>query len=148
MLFFALMVSIALVATGVQVAAGSFDLAASLRWGMALALIPIGFDHLRNPQRYLPMMPPMLPWHGFLVAFTGLCEIAGGVGLLVPPLRWTAGLLLAIYFVGVFPANIYVAVAGKNVQGMPSARWYYWVRLLFQPPVVLWALLAGEMIKI
>ena len=148
MLFFALMVAIALVATGVQVAAGSFDLAASLRWGMALALIPIGFDHLRNPQRYLPMMPPMLPWHGFLVAFTGLCEIAGGVGLLVPPLRWTAGLLLAIYFVGVFPANIYVAVAGKNVQGMPSARWYYWVRLLFQPPVVLWALLAGEVIKI
>ena len=71
MLFFALMIAIALVAAGVQFATGGFDLAASLRWGMALALIPIGFDHLRNPQRYLPMMPPMLPSHGFLVAFTG-----------------------------------------------------------------------------
>ena len=147
MLFFALMIAIALVAAGVQFATGGFDLAASLRWGMALALIPIGFDHLRNPQRYLPMMPPMLPSHGFLVAFTGWCEIAGGVGLLVPSLRWTAGFLLAIYFVCVFPANIYVAVAGKSVQGMPSARWYYWVRLLFQPPVVLWALLAGGVIE-
>ena len=31
------------------------------------------------------MIPPALrPWAPFLVAFTGLCELAGGVGIVLP----------------------------------------------------------------
>jgi uncharacterized membrane protein len=147
MLFFALMIAIALGAGCVLWLAGVPDLAASMRWGMSLALLLAGADHLKNPQRYLPMMPAFLPLHGVLVAFTGVCEIAGGLGLLVPPVRWLAGVMLAVYFVCVFPANVNVALTGGRVEGMPQAHWYYWVRLLFQPLVVWWALFAAEVIR-
>ncbi len=54
--------------------------------------------------------------------------------------------MLAIYFVCVFPANIKNAVEGVVVEGLPTASWYYWVRLLFQPLAFWWALRASEVI--
>jgi hypothetical protein len=35
---------------------------------------------------------------------------------------------------------------GLSTEGLPSARWYYWVRLLFQPIAVWWPLYAAEII--
>jgi uncharacterized membrane protein len=40
---------------------------------------------------------------------TGVAEIAGGIGLLVPTTRPVAGILLAVFLVCVFPANAYAA---------------------------------------
>jgi uncharacterized membrane protein len=54
--------------------------------------------------------------------------------------------MLAIYFLCVFPANIKNAIEGLAVEGLPSAGWYYWVRLLFQPLVIWWALYASAII--
>jgi uncharacterized membrane protein len=119
---------------------------ASMRLGMALALWFAGTDHLLTTERYLPMMPPALPAPVALVLFTGLCEIAGGLGLLLPQTRKLAGIMLAMYFVGVFPANVLNAVAGLNVDGVPSATWYLWARLLLQPLFVWWALKASDVI--
>ncbi len=113
---------------------------------MAVALLLVGSDHLLNPQRYLPMMPDVLPYHLELVLFTGLCELAGAIGLLLPRWRRWAALALALYFVCVFPANIKNAVEGLDVEGLPAATWYYWLRLPLQPLIILWALYAGELI--
>ena len=65
---------------------------------------------------------------------------------IVPATRRLAGIMLAIYFVCVFPANIKNAVEGLSVDGLPSAQWYYWLRLLFQPVAIWWALRASEVI--
>jgi uncharacterized membrane protein len=93
------------------------------------------------------MLPDVVPWKPETVLFTGLCEIAGGLGLLVPRLRRLAGVMLAIYFVCVFPANIQNALnGGAGLVGLPAAPWYYWVRLAFQPLVIWWALRAAEVI--
>jgi uncharacterized membrane protein len=150
MLFFALIALITLVAWlasrfGLP---GLDDWGARMRWGLALALIFTGIDHLVNPGRYLPMMPAFLPLHSEIVLFTGLCELAGAVGLLIPRLRHLAGIMLAIYFVCVFPANIKNAVEGLSVEGLPSANWYYWVRLAFQPLVIWWTLYAAGVIDL
>jgi uncharacterized membrane protein len=117
-----------------------------MRVGLALALIFTGIDHLVTPARYLAMMPGFVPFHREVVFFTGLCELAGAIGLMVPRLRWLAGVTLAIYFVAVFPANIKNAVEGLSVEGLPAAQWYYWVRLLFQPLVIWWTLYAARVI--
>ena len=122
------------------------DWSACMRWGMAAALIFFGTDHLLTTERYLPMLPSFLPAPEAVVQFTGLCEIAGAVGLLVPRFRRLAGIMLAIYFVCVFPANIKNAIDGLDVEGLPQAGWYYWVRLLFQPVAIWWALRAAEVI--
>jgi uncharacterized membrane protein len=92
------------------------------------------------------MIPAYLPLDAEIVLFTGVCELAGALGILVPQLRWLAGIMLAIYFVCVFPANIKNAVEGLTVEGLPSAGWYYWVRLAFQPLVIWWTLYATEII--
>ncbi|NQD91658.1 DoxX family membrane protein [Pseudomonas sp. CrR25] len=117
-----------------------------MRLAMVLALMLAGSDHLLNPQRYLPMMPEVLPYHLELVLFTGVCELAGAVGLLLPRWRRYAAMALALYFVCVFPANLKNALDGLNVEGLPAATWYYWLRLPFQPLIICWALYAGGLL--
>lgn len=117
---------------------------ARMRIAMALALLLVGIDHWLTPERYLAMMPDYVPLHRPLVLFTGACEIAGALGLLLPATRRLAGWALALYFLCVFPANLHNALQGLDVAGLPQAGWYYWVRLPFQPLIIAWALYAGE----
>ncbi len=70
--------------------------------------------------------------------------MALGVALLLrQPWRRRAGLSLAAYLVAVFPANVYVAVAGVDVDGQPGG-WYPWLRLPLQALFVAWALWSTE----
>ena len=71
-----------------------------------------------------------------LVQFTGLCEIAGGIGLLTP-LRPVAAIALIVFLVAVFPANAYAA---RNPEKFGKAAFPFWPRLAAQ--VALIALLA------
>ena len=148
MLFFVFILTATLVARllGLLGVPGMTDWTSSMRWGMAAALVFFGIDHLLTPDRYLPMIPSVLPYPAEIVLLTGLCELAGAIGLLVPRTRRLAGIMLAIYFVCVFPANIKNAVEGVVVDGLPTSSWYYWVRLLFQPVAIWWALRASEVI--
>jgi uncharacterized membrane protein len=99
-----------------------------------------GTDHFLNSGRYVPMIPPMLPAPLALVYISGLFELLGATGLLVRRYRRWAGLGLAALLVAVFPANIYVAVSGGSIEGTTSNPVYYWVRLLFQPVFIAWAI--------
>ena len=119
---------------------------ARMRLALAAALVFAGIDHWLTPERYLPMMPDYLPWHLPLVLFTGTCEIAGALGLLLPRTRRLAAALLALYFVCVFPANLHNALNGLTVDGLPQEQWYYWLRLPFQPLIILWTLYAGGLL--
>lgn len=149
MLFFALIGSATLLAAvaGRLGIAALRDWPARMRVGMAAALLLIGVDHFATVDRYLAMMPGFVPWPRAVVLLTGSCEIAGALGLLVPQLRRLAGPMLALYFVCVFPANVQNALAGGGIEGLPAASWYYWVRLLFQPLAIWWALYAAEAIR-
>jgi uncharacterized membrane protein len=149
MFFFALLALLAVVASGLHHARvpGLDTWPARMRLAMALALFFVGTDHWLNPQRYVPMMPPWVPLHLESVLFTGAAEIAGGLGLLIPKVRRLAGLMLAIYFIAVFPANIHNALNGLAVDGLPQAGWYYWARLPFQPLAIWWALYAAELVR-
>jgi uncharacterized membrane protein len=149
MLFFVFILTATLVARllGLLGVPGMTDWTSSMRWGMAAALVFFGIDHLLTPDRYLPMIPSVLPYPAEIVLLTGLCELAGAIGLLVPRTRRLAGIMLAIYFVCVFPANIKNAVEGVVVEGLPSASWYYWIRLLFQPLAIWWALRASGVLS-
>ena len=144
MLFFALLVVLTLLALLIP---GVQGWPARMRLALALSLFFIGSDHWINPQRYLAMMPPWIPLHLELVLFTGAAEIAGGLGLLLPNFRRLAGLMLALYFVAVFPANLHNALNGLAVEGLPQAGWYYWLRLPFQPLAIWWALFSAQLIR-
>lgn len=88
----------------------------ALRIALAIVFVGAGVSHfLPAVQRTMAaMIPPALRRGGLwsprtLVIVTGLCEVAGGVGLLVEPTRVAAGVALAVFLVAVFPANAYAA---------------------------------------
>jgi len=83
---------------------------------LAAVFVGMGVAHFRpGPRRVMAkMIPPAMRWTGalrpeVLVAVTGVCEIAGGIGLLIPATRVLAAVLLAVFLVAVFPANAYAA---------------------------------------
>ena len=117
-----------------------------MRWAMAIGYVGFGFFHLVASDRFLPILPPLVPFPIAVILFTGVCEIVGGLGLLVPATRRWAGGALAVYAVCVFPANLYHAYGHVVVPGLPDGWWYHGPRLLAQPVFVWWALYAGEVI--
>ncbi|UNK80042.1 hypothetical protein MNQ96_02790 [Sphingopyxis granuli] len=145
MIFFIMLAMITAISCLVQfIGSGSVAVPSAMQWGMSLSLIFFGIDHLRTPGRYLPMLPAIVPAPRKVVLVTGLCELAGAIGLAIPALRNPAAWALAVYFVCVFPANIKNAIKCLDADGLPSARAYYWFRLLLQPIAVWWPLYAAE----
>ncbi len=109
-------------------------------FALAFGFLISGTLHFTGPERFLAMMPPWLPWHLALVYISGVSELLGAVGLMIPRTRRLAGIGLAALLMAVFPANIYVAMSGGSVEGLPEAGWYYWLRLPFQFVFIAWAL--------
>ena len=66
------------------------------------------------------MIPPGVPSPMGMVYFTGLCEIAGAIGLLVPRTRRAAAVALIVFFLAILPANIHAARAGLTLAGKPG----------------------------
>ena len=110
---------------------------------LAVFYLAAGVFHLRAPGGFLRIMPPGIPFPEAVVALTGVCEILGAVGLLLPQTRRLAGVMLALYALCVWPANIYHAFWGIHVPPLPDSWWYHGPRLAFQPVLIWAALYAG-----
>jgi len=75
-----------------------------------------------------------------MVYLSGLGEIAGGIGLLIPALRRAAAWGLVILLVAVFPANVYMAMERVPVTGHPLPALLLWARLPLQAVLIWWVL--------
>jgi uncharacterized membrane protein len=70
------------------------------------------------------MVPPWVPSPRRIVMWTGILEILGAVGILIPETRFVAGICLIAFLVAVFPANIHAAKTGATVAGRaPTSLW-------------------------
>ena len=80
-----------------------------------------------------------------MIRLTGVAELLGAAGLLIPQLRKAAGVGLALYALCVWPANVKHALdALEPGGGLPLSWLYHGPRLLLQP-VIIWACLwVGE----
>ena len=116
------------------------------RWLIVLLYLVAGFLHVLLPAPFLKITPPWVPMPALVIWLTGLCEIAGALGLLIAPLRQPAALGLALYAVAVFPANINHAMLDLSTH-TGLGLWYHAPRLVFQPVLVWAALFAGELIS-
>ncbi len=111
-----------------------------MRGAAGLAFIVASLPHFVTPERYLPMMPAALPWPIPLIYLSGLAELAGGVGLLLPRYKVAAAWGLVVLLVAIFPANINAALTGGQAAGLPTSPWYLWLRLPFQVVFIWWVL--------
>jgi uncharacterized membrane protein len=114
-----------------------------LRIALALVFAGMGISHfvpsVRRGMR--AMIPPALRRPGFpspaaLVAFTGVCELAGAIGIAAPWqllglewVRWLAGAALVVFLIAVFPANAYAAA---HPEKFGRAAFPFWPRFLAQ----------------
>lgn len=113
---------------------------------LAAAFFAAGVLHLVAPGGFIAITPAWVPFAREVIAVTGVCEIAGAIALLMPRLRKAAGIMLALYALCVFPANIRHAVDGVAIGGVVLGPAYHVPRLLFQPVIIWWALWAGTVI--
>jgi uncharacterized membrane protein len=94
---------------------------AAVRVGLAAMLLLTSSAHFTSMRHDLvKMVPPAVPAPMAMIYFTGVCEIAGAIGLLVPRLRVAAAWCLLAMFVALLPANIHAARAGVQFQGEPA----------------------------
>ncbi|MFF0991414.1 DoxX family protein [Kocuria nitroreducens] len=93
----------------------------ALRGGLSVMFLVTGVSHFVGLREDLvAMVPPVLPDPELLVTVTGVLELAGAVGLLLPrTAAWAAG-GLALLMVAMFPANVYAATAGLTLSGEPA----------------------------
>ncbi|MBI1916252.1 MAG: DoxX family protein [Planctomycetes bacterium] len=110
---------------------------ALLRIVLAFFFVGAGVLHFVRPKLYLEIMPPYLPWHRELVYLSGVFEITGGLGILVPSLRRAAGWGLIALLVAVFPANVQMFLDALAT-GWTAKTVIALVRLPLQIPLILW----------
>jgi uncharacterized membrane protein len=85
----------------------------------------------------IAMVPPALPRPDVLVFITGVAELAGAVGLLVPATAYWAALGLIVLMVLMLPANISAARRGVPLRGRRATP--LWLRVPMQALFIVWA---------
>ena len=107
---------------------------------LAAFLLFAGVGHFINLEDFLAQVPPWMPWPTAVVYVSGVIEITLGLALLfLTRRRALVGWVVAAFFIVVFPGNIWQFLEGRTAFGLDTdvARF---VRLLFQPLLVIWAL--------
>ena len=89
-------------------------------YAIATLFIGAGIAHFTHEAFFVRIVPPSLPNPRLLVQLSGIAEIAGGIGVLVPALRRGAGLGLVALLIAVFPANLYMALEPERFADIAS----------------------------
>ncbi|MBC8089302.1 MAG: DoxX family protein [Phycisphaerae bacterium] len=95
-----------------------------------------GIGHFVKPEPFERIVPDWIPQARLMVYMSGVAELAGAIGLLVPSLRKAAGWGLIALLIAVFPANINMLQLARAEN---ADAWYQaalWIRLPLQPLLV------------
>ncbi|MEU4478558.1 DoxX family membrane protein [Micromonospora sp. NPDC023966] len=92
----------------------------ALRVGLALMFLLTASAHfLSRRADLIAMVPPRLPRPGLLVTLTGVLELLGALGLLLPATARPAAAGLALLMLAMFPANVSAARRELTLAGRP-----------------------------
>ena len=129
-----------LVVYGGNTLIGNRRLSLSLVGRIALAamLVVTGIAHFTNTDLMVAMMPDIIPAKREMVYFTGVCELAGAIGLLWNRTSRLAAIMLVLFFVMVLPANIAGSFKRVELGGMENGPAYLWFRVPLQIFLIWW----------
>lgn len=103
-----------------------------------------GTMHFLIPRFYEETIPDKLsPWRRELVVWSGVAEILGGLGVMVPKARRLASWWSVATLVAVFPANVHMALHPERYR-IPGGKAALYLRLPLQAAVIAWAWAAGR----
>ena len=120
-----------------------------LQLSLGAFLISAGISHLgSNRTEFLAQVPTWLPLNGdFVVVASGIVEITLGISLITTTFilkqyRKQIGIVVAIFFILIFPGNINQYVNKIDAFGLDTDQKRL-IRLFFQPLLVIWAVWAS-----
>ncbi|WP_145085486.1 DoxX family protein [Anatilimnocola aggregata] len=109
---------------------------AASKYLLAILMIGVGILHFVQPEFFVKIMPPYLPFHLELVYLSGFFEAAMGLLLLVPRTSGMAAWGIIALLIAVFPANIYLY---QHQELLPASPMVHFLRLPLQGVFILWA---------
>lgn len=89
-----------------------------------------GIGHFVKQDFFLSIVPPYIPWPVAAVEVSGVFEILGAIGVLLPATRRAAGIGLFLLTLAVTPANVWMLQHPELYPDFPA--WALKVRLLVQ----------------
>ena len=99
------------------------DWVTALRYALAAMFLLTASAHFGSLRADLVrMVPPLFPNPEFLVTFTGIAELLGALGLLMPRFARAAAIGLTLLLLAVFPANVYAALHEVRLGGRPATE--------------------------
>jgi uncharacterized membrane protein len=95
------------------------------RTALVIMFLFTGFSHFSSLKHdFAAMIPAPLPDDLWVIYLTGVFEVAGAVGLLIPRTRRLAGICLVLLLVAMFPANVNAIINGITLGGnAPTPLW-------------------------
>ena len=114
------------------------------RWLLGGALVFAGTGHLTfQREEFRAQVPSWFPVDADLVVLvSGVIEITLGLALILASrYRALVGWVTAAFFVAIFPGNVAQWIEGTDAFGLDTDTSRF-VRLFFQPVLVVWALWA------
>lgn len=109
------------------------------RWVLTVFMVAAGINHFASPAPYVGMVPAQLPAPLALVYVSGVAEILGGLGLILPATRRLAAWGLIALLIAVFPANLNMAMNHLPLGARHVPAWALWARLPLQLVFIWWA---------
>ena len=108
-----------------------------MNWILGGLFVVAGVFHFITPRFFKAIIPDYFPnyCHGLLVYVSGLADIIGGIGVMIPTLQSVSAWGLFVLTLAVFPANVFMAYHPK-FSHIPS--WIRWGRLPLQLPLLYW----------
>ncbi|WP_374459044.1 hypothetical protein [Chryseobacterium taeanense] len=137
-----LFVTFVLALIGTKIFQGDWNFLFSGNLGMAVFIIFTGFSHFKFQKGMAMMIPDFIPAKMFWVYTTGIIEIAAGIGLMIPSIRELTAVLLIIFYVLVFIANINSSKRNINIFKAdftgPGMDYLYKERIPMQIILIVW----------
>ncbi|MDP9008885.1 MAG: hypothetical protein M3N91_09320 [Pseudomonadota bacterium] len=103
-----------------------------------------GVAHFSFTEAEMRIVPPSIPWPRAAVLVSGVFELLGAVGILIPVTRRAAGIGLFLLTLAVTPANVYML---QHAELFDVPRWALVVRLALQAALlalILWSTWNGK----
>jgi len=127
---------------GTKIFQGSWNFLFSGNLAMAVFIIFTGLSHFKFQKGMAMMIPDFIPDKMFWVYATGIIEIGAGIGLMIPSIREVTAILLIIFYVLVFVANINSSKKKINIFKAdytgPGMNYLYKERIPMQIILIAW----------
>lgn len=95
-----------------------------------------GIGHFVMTDAFVGIVPSWVPAPRMMVYLSGVAELAGALGLLLPATRAAAGWGLIAMLLAVFPANINMLQMARETHASLGYELLMWMRLPLQPLLI------------